>query len=190
MLEKLSMMTTQPNEHDLQRIESLIRKAESAADPEIRDAVRQLVEGLLDYHGAAFARTMEIVRQQAPHELVAQLCADELVASALLLYDLHPDDVQTRIERALEDVRPYLASHGGNVSLIGVDRNGVRLRMQGSCHGCPSSTATLKNLIEEAVFAAAPEVSSVELEEEDENGLPPTNGFVPVTALTGTNGRL
>ena len=54
-------------------------------------------------------------------------------------------------------MRPALKSHGGEVTLLGVDDGVVRLKMEGSCHGCPSSAATLKNTIEEAIIAAAPD---------------------------------
>jgi Fe-S cluster biogenesis protein NfuA/nitrite reductase/ring-hydroxylating ferredoxin subunit len=61
-------------------------------------------------------------------------------------------------------VRPYLESHGGDVSLVGVEEGVVRLRLSGSCNGCPSSTMTLKLAIEDAIQAAAPEIERVEAE--------------------------
>ena len=97
--------------------------------------------------------------------IVDQLTRDELVASVLLLYDLHPVDLETRVRGALEKTRPYLKSHGGNVELVGIDETGVvRLRMQGSCHGCPSSAVTLKLAIEQAIHEAAPDVSAILVE--------------------------
>jgi Fe-S cluster biogenesis protein NfuA/nitrite reductase/ring-hydroxylating ferredoxin subunit len=78
-----------------------------------------------------------------------------------MLYGLHPVDFSTRVLGALEKVRPYLQSHGGNVELMGVDDGVVRLQMQGSCHGCPSSAMTLKLAIEEAIYDAAPDVVEI-----------------------------
>ena len=85
--------------------------------------------------------------------------------SLLLLHDLHPLDVDTRIQRALDQVRPYLGSHAGGVQYLGVGPDGVaRLRLEGSCHGCPSSTVTVRLAIEGAVQDAAPEVTEVVVE--------------------------
>jgi Fe-S cluster biogenesis protein NfuA len=87
---------------------------------------------------------------------------DELVAHLLLLHDLHPDDVETRVARALDEVRPYLGSHGGDVELLGVSDGVARVRLVGTCDGCPSSAATLQHAIEEAIARAAPELFGVE----------------------------
>src|SRR5262249_42532332 len=76
----------------------------------------------------------------------------------------HPLDVGTRVRQALERVRPQLGAHGGDVSLLGVWDGVVRLRLEGSCHGCPSSTVTMKLAIEQAVTEAAPEVTAIEVE--------------------------
>ncbi|MEJ7843606.1 MAG: NifU family protein, partial [Rubrobacter sp.] len=89
---------------------------------------------------------------------------DELVSHLLLLHGLHPLDVETRVVQALEEVRPYLQSHGGNVEFLGVENGVARLRMQGSCDGCPSSAMTLKLAIEEAVLKAAPDLDGIEAE--------------------------
>jgi Fe-S cluster biogenesis protein NfuA/nitrite reductase/ring-hydroxylating ferredoxin subunit len=112
-------------------------------------------------------------------ELLDRLAGDELVASLLAVHGLHPDDVDTRVARALDGVRPYLGSHGGDVELLGVTDDGVvRLRMLGSCDGCPSSSVTLTLAVETAIQRAVPEVSAIEVEE-------PTAAaaVIPVTAL-------
>jgi Fe-S cluster biogenesis protein NfuA/nitrite reductase/ring-hydroxylating ferredoxin subunit len=61
-------------------------------------------------------------------------------------------------------VRPYLGSHGGDVKLLGVKDGVVHLRLEGTCHGCPSSTVTMKLAIEKAIEEAAPEVVRIEVE--------------------------
>ena len=88
-----------------------------------------------------------------------------------MLGGLHPDDVDTRVQRALDQVRPYLGSHAGGVSLSGVDADGVvHLRLEGSCDGCPSSALTVKSAIEDAILVAAPDVVAVEAEGMVERG--------------------
>src|SRR6185295_570875 len=120
--------------------------------------------------------------------IVDQLAQDELIASVLLLYDLHPVDLETRVRGALEKSRPYLKTHGGNVELVGIDEGGVvRLRMQGSCHGCPSSAVTLKLAIEQAIHEAAPDVSAILVEGQAVPGRPDTPELITLGS-TATNG--
>ena len=96
--------------------------------------------------------------------MLDRLTDDPLVESLLLLHDLHPLDVDARIQRALDRVRPYLGSHAGGVEYLGVSDGVARLRLEGSCHGCPSSTVTVQLAIEGAVQDAAPEVAEVVVE--------------------------
>jgi Fe-S cluster biogenesis protein NfuA len=82
-----------------------------------------------------------------------------------VLHDLHPDDVETRVQAALDRVRPYLGSHAGGVSFTGVDADGVaQLKLEGSCDGCPSSAMTVQNAIEDAILSAAPDVVAVSVQ--------------------------
>ena len=100
-----------------------------------------------------------------PGEKVLDACAgDDVVSGLLLLHGLHPMDLEARVLRALEQVRPALRSHGGNVQLLGVRDGVVQLRLEGNCHGCPSSAATMKITIEEAIYANAPEVTSIDVQ--------------------------
>ena len=88
-----------------------------------------------------------------------------MVGNLLVLHDLHPDDVLTRVQAALDRVRPYLGSHAGGVQLLGVDAEGVaHLQLEGSCDGCASSALTVKSAIEDAILVAAPDVVAVEAE--------------------------
>jgi Fe-S cluster biogenesis protein NfuA/nitrite reductase/ring-hydroxylating ferredoxin subunit len=96
-------------------------------------------------------------------DLADRFVADDLVASLLLVHGLHPHTVERRVSDALDSVRPYLGSHGGDVALVGVDDGVVRLQFQGSCKSCPSSSVTLELAVEDAVRAAAPEISSIEV---------------------------
>ena len=66
----------------------------------------------------------------------------------------------TRVESALESVRPFLQGHGGDVELLELDeeRGAVHLRLLGSCDGCPSSAVTLRTAVEQAIEEAAPEI--------------------------------
>jgi Fe-S cluster biogenesis protein NfuA len=130
------------------RIEQLLGEIEG--DPRALEAVAAVVE----LYGEALRRVMAN----------ADPMDDELLSHLLLVHDLHPVPVETRVRQALDDVRPYLGSHGGDVELLGVADGVARVRLQGTCDGCPSSSATLRNAIEEAVSRAAPELVGVEAE--------------------------
>jgi Fe-S cluster biogenesis protein NfuA len=150
----------------IEHLETLIHDLERLPDSAGREQARELVQTLLDFHGAAVAKLLERIAGlgEPGSALIASLADDELVSNLLLLYGLHPLDLEMRVKQALDQVRPYLRNHKGDVELLGVADGIVRLRMQGSCHGCPSSALTLKNAIEEAIYALAPDVAAIEVE--------------------------
>jgi Fe-S cluster biogenesis protein NfuA/nitrite reductase/ring-hydroxylating ferredoxin subunit len=147
------------------RIEVLL-DASAAGGPRALENAEQLVRELTDLYGAALGRLLRIATGRSPEQAEAlneAVAADNLVASLLLVHGLHPYPVHRRIADALESVRPYLGSHGGDIDLIEVDGSVVRLRFTGSCKSCPSSAATLELAIEDAIRAAAPEISSIDV---------------------------
>ncbi|MDJ0374985.1 NifU family protein [Streptomyces sp. H10-C2] len=165
-----------------ERIDTLI--AASASGGAIaRERSEELVRLVTDFYGAGLERLLDLLFEQCHlgDEVLAAIAADELVASLLLVHGLHPYSVETRVEQALESVRPYLGSHGGDVELLGVSADGVvGLRLLGSCDGCPSSSATLSLAVRGAVEAAAPEITSIEVETAAEEA---TGPLVPVESL-------
>ena len=147
------------------RMEALLGEIETLSDPNARSKAAEVVGVLLELYGEGLARMMEVVAEGEERERTFDAFAeDELVSHLLLLHGLHPLDLETRVVRALEEVRPYLLSHGGNVELLGVEEGVARLRMQGSCSGCPSSTVTLKLAIEEAIQKTAPDLERIQAE--------------------------
>ncbi len=143
------------------RIQTLL-DASAAAGAVAHERAEQLVREITDLYGAGLERMMGIAITARP-ELADAFARDDLIASLLLVHGLHPHDVGRRVEDALDSVRPYLGSHGGDVHLIGVEDGTVRLRFAGSCKSCPSSSVTLELAVEDAVRAAAPEISSIEV---------------------------
>jgi len=139
-----------------ERIEALLDEI----NPSARDKVEDVVHALLELYGAGLARVLEL----ADERVVAALSEDELVKGLLILHDLHPQSTVDRVRKALDQVRPYLGSHAGEVELVGIDEDGVlRLRLTGTCDGCPSSTVTAKYAIEKYVREAAPELTGLEV---------------------------
>jgi Fe-S cluster biogenesis protein NfuA len=149
-----------------ERVEALIAALRGSADPAAADAAEELVSLLVGLYGDGLGAIMAVLAGSgaAGTAVVTALTEDPLVASLLLLHDLHPLSVDERIQRALDRVRPYLGSHAGGVEYLGVRDGVARLRLEGSCHGCPSSTVTVRLAIEGAVQDAAPEVSEVVVE--------------------------
>jgi Fe-S cluster biogenesis protein NfuA/nitrite reductase/ring-hydroxylating ferredoxin subunit len=155
-------------------VERLLDDVESLVDPVARQTATAVVQALLELYGAGLARMVDEIAPRDPDAHIARAFADdELISHLLLLHGLHPVPLEDRVLDALTEVRPYLESHGGNVELVAVDGPAVRLRMNGSCSGCPSSAMTLKLAIENAIQKAAPEIEEVIAEqEEEEKGAP------------------
>jgi Fe-S cluster biogenesis protein NfuA len=140
------------------RIQTLL-DATSAGGAAARDRAEQLVREVVQLYGEGLARIVTL----ADPAVVDRLAVDDLVASLLLVHGLHPHDLRRRVSDALERVRPYLGSHGGDIHLLAIVGDVVKLQFSGSCKSCPSSAVTLELAVEDAIRAAAPEISSVEV---------------------------
>jgi Fe-S cluster biogenesis protein NfuA/nitrite reductase/ring-hydroxylating ferredoxin subunit len=149
------------------------------------ERAQQLVREVVGLYGAGLERIMQLaqVAGQGP-ALAERLATDDLVASLLLIHGLHPHDAHRRVSDALDRVRPYLGSHGGDVDLLEIaDRPEgavVVLAFKGSCKSCPSSAVTLELAVEDAVRAAAPEISSIEVVTAEPAGSP---AVIPTESL-------
>ncbi|MGH7723699.1 MAG: NifU family protein [Candidatus Dormibacteria bacterium] len=148
------------------RIDELVGELGQLPDLAVRSHVEELIGAVLELHGDALRRILDAVADQPDGgaRLLGILAADELVRSVLLVHDLHPVSLADRIEQALESVRPIMHGHRGDVELLGIDDDVVRLRLKGSCDGCPSSELTMKAAVEKALYEAAPEIAGIEVE--------------------------
>jgi Fe-S cluster biogenesis protein NfuA len=146
--------------NDWKQIESLVSQLESCEDPAVRDAARDLVGALLSIHGVALGGLL----RQMNENMLEEVCKDSVISSVLLLHGLHPEETKTRVEQALEKVRPSLKSHQGDVELLEIDDARVRLRLIGTCNGCPSSATTFQSLLETAIRELAPEIECIEVD--------------------------
>jgi Fe-S cluster biogenesis protein NfuA/nitrite reductase/ring-hydroxylating ferredoxin subunit len=164
------------------RVEGLLEAVEALPDPAARDTALTAIQALLDLYGEGLAR----IADQVGSLQATVLAGDELVSHLLLVHGLHPVPVEERVREGLDEVRPYLDSHGGDVELVEVRDGVVRLRMQGSCEGCPASAMTLKSAIEDAVLKAAPDVEAVEAEGLSEPAAPaPGGGLLQIELAPG-----
>jgi Fe-S cluster biogenesis protein NfuA/nitrite reductase/ring-hydroxylating ferredoxin subunit len=154
------------SEELLERVQALTDRVDRLEDPVAREAAQELVAAVLEMHGVGLAKIGEVLDEAgaAGEEAKRKLIGDSVVASLLLIHDLYPVSLEERVREALEEVRPYMESHEGNVELIGVDDGVVRLRLKGSCDGCPASASTLELAIKEALEKAAPDLAGLEVE--------------------------
>jgi len=166
----------------IQRIGTLVSEIESIADPSLRASTRKLVQLLMEFHGAGLDRALEIVARTGGSgmELIHELGRDPLVSSLLLLYGLHPDDLPTRVTRAVAQVQTRVQRNGGQVELLGIENGVVRLHMSLTGHTCASTAASLHATVEDAIYEAAPDVTSIIVE-----GLAgkPAGGFISLDTL-------
>ena len=171
------------------RIEQLLDQVQQSREPRARERTEELVALVTELYGAGLSRVLAICGEESP-ALVRRLVDDELVGHLLMVHGLHPVDVRSRVEQALDSVRPMLAQHEGDVELLDIDPEvgAVHLRLLGSCDGCPSSAVTLRTAVERAIGDAAPEIGIFEVDDSGDNGdngpeLPPgsaSDGAVPI----------
>jgi Fe-S cluster biogenesis protein NfuA len=153
--------------------------------PTERARASALVQTVLDFHGAALARLLELLRQEGDAGLavVEKASRDGLVRNLLLLHGLHPADLETRTREALARLEPFLRSQGAEVELVAIADDAVRLCLQQKGSGYPASEQTLRAAIEEAIGADAPDVGLVEFVESGAaGGAATTRVSLPVLA--------
>lgn len=143
------------------RIEEILDRLAASGDPATSAAAEELVRSLMDFYGSGLARVLHLLSAAAPGEPLARLLGDELVASLLVLHDLHPEDRDTRIRRALDSVR----GHALDVVAFDEVTGTLRLRAAASGGGCGcGSGAGAREAAEAALACFAPEVTAVEVE--------------------------
>jgi Fe-S cluster biogenesis protein NfuA len=159
----------------IERVQRLTAELERVRDPRARELAEELAAAVLEMHGAALEQMLEAVDDEAR----ARLADDGLVGSLLLIHGLHPVPIEERVRAGLEQVRPYMESHGGDVELLAVEDGVARLRLMGSCDGCAASSSTLELAVERALEETAPDLLGLEVE--GAVAAPGGNGAPPVT---------
>ena len=163
----------------IQQIESLIAKFDDA-DPALRERAKLLVSLVLEFHGAALERIMQMVSQagEAGERLADRFDRDDLVRGLLLLHGVHPLAFEARVRRGLASAEPALSSHGARVELVSVENGVIHLKLIGSLQGCGASGA--KAALEQAIYEAAPDLSGLVVEGGDAKA---QASFVPLASL-------
>jgi Fe-S cluster biogenesis protein NfuA/nitrite reductase/ring-hydroxylating ferredoxin subunit len=148
------------------RVQELQELLESAPDPSTRELAEELVSAVVQMYGAGLEQILDalLAGGDSGERIAAGLAEDPLVATLLLIHDLHPVPLADRVQDALDSVRPYMESHGGNVELLSLEHGVARIRLQGSCSDCSASSVTLELAIKQALEDAAPDLEGLEVE--------------------------
>ncbi|MDQ6777649.1 MAG: NifU family protein [Actinomycetota bacterium] len=183
------------------RVQELQAQLDAASDPATREVAEELVSAVVQMYGSGLEKIFSALADhgEAGGAIAAGLAEDPDVASLLLIHDLHPVALETRVTEALEKVRPYMESHGGNVELLSLEDGVARIRLEGSCSDCKASSATLELAIKQALEEAAPDLWGLEVEginEDPTTGMPlpmadpvaPTGFELPVVNVGPGNG--
>ncbi|HYV34452.1 MAG TPA: hypothetical protein VE988_02035 [Gemmataceae bacterium] len=141
----------------MQRIEELIAALQEHGNPVVHASAVEMVRALLDVHRAGLAQTLEqIAKQGEPGQAILNaLLQNELFSRLLLLHGLHPVDLTTRLQQALDHSRGWLRAHGAEVELARATHEVVELRLRGG-------SADVHRLLEQAILTAAPDVLCIE----------------------------
>lgn len=174
----------------LERVQELQDRLDSVGDPASRKIAEELVSAVVQMYGAGLERILErmLAAGEAGERIAVGLTDDQFLGTLLLIHDLHPVPLEARVQEALDSVRPYMESHGGNVELLSLDHGIARIHLRGSCSDCSASAMTLELAIKQALEQAAPDLEGLEVEgvapqAMDGTGLPMVTGSAPPTGM-------
>jgi Fe-S cluster biogenesis protein NfuA/nitrite reductase/ring-hydroxylating ferredoxin subunit len=158
----------------VERVQDLQAALESCGESVPRGLAEELMSAVVQMYGAGLERILGTLVDAGPdgERLAASLPDDPLVATLLLIHDLHPVPLEQRVQEALDSVRPYMESHGGNVELLSIEHGVARIHLRGSCSDCSASSVTLELAIKQALEEAAPDLEGLEVE-----GMPAPSGM-------------
>lgn len=148
-------------------IQELLEEIELLPDTKAREMMQECTQEILSFYGHGLERILDIISKgnnTAAKDIYNNLIADSFVSSLLLIHDLHPLDLKTRLYQALEKVKPYMDSHGGSVEVVSLENGIAKLKLSGSCKGCPSSSSTLELGIKQAIEEICPDLLGLEVE--------------------------
>jgi len=163
----------------LESIEVVIRQIEASGDPNVRTAARDLVQLVMELHGAGLERILEILRSngESGQNVLGSLGRDDMVSSLLVLYGLHPLSIEERVGQAIEKANRQMRARDATVELLGMEDGAVRLNLKANGHG-----PALKEVVEAAIYQAAPDITSLVIDGAEEK-----QGFVPLEMLLGSS---
>lgn len=149
-----------------QRIQELVEKIGALPDPDAREMLEETLGTTLNFYGHGFERLLELLGREgeAGRRVLDAIVRDPGLSGLLLIHGLHPVPLADRLQHALDKVRPYMESHGGDVELVSLENDHAVLHLRGHCETCPSSTVTLELAVRAAIEEACPDLAGFEVE--------------------------
>lgn len=161
----MTTVAAAPPEALFARVQDLQERLDQTADEATAQLAGELVGALVAMYGTGLERIVEQLHaSEAGMTLAASLAEDPVVATLLLIHDLHPVPLADRVQQALDSVRPYMESHGGDVELLEVHDGVARIHLRGSCSDCSASSVTLELAVKRALEETAPDLAGLEVE--------------------------
>lgn len=159
----LPMVTVDDLEQLAERVDKAIAEVQSL-EPEIRAKAMALKSAIEEFHKAGLAHMVKTLKNDSNgKQLLFEMVDEPTVYALFAMHGLVRADLKTQVSRVIEMVRPYMQSHGGDVSLVGVEGKTVYVRLAGNCNGCSMSSVTLRNTVEESLREHVPEIENVEV---------------------------
>lgn len=174
-------MNTSEFQAQTENINRQVQRVSEIPDEDARAAALDLLQSVMDLHGAVISRVVEVLSESgdAGRNSLAKLGSDPLICGLLVLYGVHPVPLEERVGRAVEKAAQQLRKQGGGATLAGITEGVVKVKIEGSGHGCGSSGDAFKRTVEQAILEAAPDVLEVIVD-----GVPPSaQGFVPINSI-------
>ena len=148
-------------------------------DPAARTVAEELKDAVEAIHRAGLVTMVRAMRaDDGARAVLFELIDDPAVRLLLSLHGIIRPDPITHAGQVLDSVRPQLHSHGGDVSLVGIEDGTAFVRLEGACNGCSMSSVTLRNLVEEALVQGVASISAVEVVAAE-----PTPTLIPLESL-------
>jgi Fe-S cluster biogenesis protein NfuA/nitrite reductase/ring-hydroxylating ferredoxin subunit len=150
-----------------EHIQQLIEGIEKLPDPNAKKMIEECIQEILGFYGKGLEKILKIISEgnsSASKDIYNDLIDDSFVNGLLLIHDLHPLDLKTRLYKALDKVKPYMDSHGGSVEIVSVENGIAKLKLAGNCKGCPSSSSTLELGIRQSIEEYCPDLLGLDVE--------------------------
>ncbi|MGH9279238.1 MAG: NifU family protein [Acidimicrobiales bacterium] len=140
------------------RVGELADALMSHPDREVRAQAEELLDWVDVFHREGLGRLVEMIRAWRGEIFLESVARDEITGPFLATYDLGEGvderelaEAEDAVSAALEELRPFVESHGGTITVESIRDGVVTVNMLGSCDGCPSSNSTLTGGVEEAL---------------------------------------
>lgn len=157
------------------RVDELVQRVSALPESETRQAALELVQSIMDLHGASISRMLELLEGggETGRNFLARLASDPMICGLLVLYGIHPVPLEQRVGQAVQKLVPQLRKFGASVQVREITDAIVRLDLEKDASGLRYSPEKIQASIEQAIREAAPEVVEIVIE-----GL--TSSFVPI----------